>query len=105
MLNKLHSRLLSFMAATGAILFATEMTQDDATAAINAASTKLDKIKGESEATVQKALDLQAIIDSMNAQGQILKPELSDAIAALIGKVNDVDNVVQDLPPETPITG
>jgi len=75
------------------------MEDSEALVAINAANTKLDKIKGESEGLVQTAADLQAVIDSMNAQGKILSPELAAAITALTDKVTAVDNVVQDVPP------
>lgn len=72
------------------------MDDSQALAAVNAANAKLDKVKAESEASVQKAADLQAVIDSMNAQGKILSPELSAAITALTEKVQAVDDVVQD---------
>lgn len=75
------------------------MNQDDALTAINAANVKLDKIKVESEGSVQLAKDLQAVIDSQNAQGQIINPELAAAINALTAKVQAVDDVVQDVPP------
>jgi hypothetical protein len=76
------------------------MEDSEALAAINAANTKLDKIKKESEASVQKAKDLQDVIDSMTAQGKTLSPELAAAITALTDKVQAVDNVVQDVPEE-----
>ena len=72
------------------------MELQEATDAVNAANTLLEKIKVESTETLQKVADLEAVIASMQQAGQTVPQELADAITALTSKVSDVDALVPD---------
>lgn len=72
------------------------MDHAQALQAVQAANTLLDKIKGETQATLQKVTDLELVIQSLQAAGQTLPQELTDAITALTTKVAEVDALVPD---------
>ncbi len=70
-------------------------TQAEVTELLNAATTQLQKIGAESAATLQKVLDLEAVIASM---GTNVTPELQAAVDALRAQVQLVDDLVPDAP-------
>ncbi len=75
------------------------MDVQQATEAVNAANALLEKIKGETTETLQKVADLEAVIASMQQNGQTVPQELADAITALTDKVAAVDALVPDPAP------
>jgi len=75
-------------------------TQAEVTELLNAATTQLQKIGTESAATLQKVLDLEAVIASM---GTNVTPELQAAVDALRAQVQLVDDLVPDAPPADPV--
>lgn len=72
--------------------------QSDITAQLNSLTAQVSKIGTETSATLQKVVDLQAIIDS----GSDVSPEVQAAIDALKVQVQKTDDLVPDAPAASP---
>ena len=75
-------------------------TEAEITGLLTAATAQLQKIATESAATLQKVTDLETIIASM---GTNVTPELQAAVDALRAQVQLVDDLVPDAPPADPV--
>lgn len=75
------------------------LTQEQLVQGLNEVSAQVNKIKGESSATLQKVSDLEA---ALNNQGNV-SPAVEDAFNALKAQVQVVDDLIADT--TTPDTG
>lgn len=75
-------------------------TQTEAAAVLNELNTKLDKISGETSASLA---EIQALKDAaQNNQGEV-GPELQAAIDAVVARAQALDDLVQDKPVDPPV--
>lgn len=75
-------------------------TQTEAAAVLTQLNTKLDKISGETAASLA---EIQALKDAaQNNQGEV-GPELQAAIDAVVARAQALDDLVQDKPVDPPV--
>ena len=73
-------------------------TQAELTLQVQAATTELQKIGGETSALIAKVAELQAALAAAQTAGSVTQ-ELVDAVSALSAQAKVVDDLVPNAPP------